>query len=157
MTMIGDGATLERVAAAVGQLAPHRLPLYRAVCDGLIALVEPQRDAPVPSRVLVATGRPTILLIGDDDETPSGPDGWHCARRARKWGRRALIHAAGGDADHYRAAAIAVGVVGRLVLVETNSAHCDAWHRWLHPVMPGLVIGTRPGDVHPHLARRALQ
>lgn len=151
-TMIGDSAALNRLAAAVSQLAPHRLPIYRAVADGRIALVEPSRRTSVPSRMLIASNRPTILLIGDDDDAPTGPTGWCCARRAKKWGRSALIHAAAGEPAHYRAAVLGAEFHDRFVLVETDTAHRDAWASWLHSVMPGVVITTRPGDVHPRAA-----
>lgn len=154
---IGDAARLERLASAAAHLVPHRLPIYRAAADGLIAVIEPRRETPIPSRAMAALNRPGILLIGDDDETPTGPAAWQCGRRARKWGSLAIVHAAGGDSSHYRAAVVAAGLHRRLLLIETTSEQRDAWLSFLAAAMPVAVITTRPGDLHPRQGARVFQ
>lgn len=157
VTVIRAVDQLERVAAAAAHAVPHRLPLFRAACDGRIALIEPQRGSVIGTRVLKSIMRPAILLIGDDDVRPSGPKGWACARRARRWASAAIVHAAGGDVAHYRAAVAAAGMHQRVLLVETTSQHQDGWLSFLPEAMPVAIITTRDGDSHPRADCRPLQ
>jgi hypothetical protein len=48
--------------------------------------------------------RPVIVLIGDDDHAPTGPNGWRCAGRLARWGKAATVHGAGGEPVHYEMA-----------------------------------------------------
>lgn len=157
VNVIGGVDQLERVAAAAAHAVPHRLPLFRAACDGRIALIEPQRGSIIAGRVLKSIRRPAILLIGDDDETPSGPNGWACARRARRWASAAIVHAAGGDAAHYRAAVEAAERHQRVLLVETTSRYQETWASFLPPALPVAIITTRDGDRHPRAECHPLQ
>jgi hypothetical protein len=142
-------AAMDRLAAVYATLAPHRLPLIRAARDGLINLIEPQRDATIPSRLLDDQRRPVVVLIGDDDHAPTGPAGWACARRLRYWGRAAMIHAAGGKTEHYETIVIGAALHQHTVLIETDTAHQAAWLAFLQPHMGCMVIACRPGDAHP--------
>lgn len=147
---------LERMALAAAHAAPHRVPLFRAAADGLVALVMPRRDDAL-SKPEPNDARPTIVLIGDDDDTPTGPTGWRCAGRVRAWGRFGLVHAAGGKPEHYRDAVLVAGMHARLLLVETCSTYEAEWIKWLQPAMPGFLIGTKPGDAHPRARSGPLQ
>ncbi|MCF3947792.1 hypothetical protein AiwAL_15965 [Acidiphilium sp. AL] len=140
---------MDRLAAAMATLAPHRLPLIRAARDGLITLIQPRRNTTIPSRLLNDQARPAVILIGDDDYTSTGPAGWTCARRVRFWGRAAMIHAAAAEPEHYETIVIAAALHQRSVLIETDSTHQPAWITFLQPAMGCLIIACPPGQSHP--------
>ena len=139
---------LEKVTAAVAVHAPHALPVYRAARDGLIIMIQPGRDAQVPSKLLDQPSRPILVLISDDDYRSTGPGGWSCALRVRRWAKGAIIHAAAGEAQHYEIALAGTLLAARFVLVETSASQQSAWQALLSPKMPILNIIPRDG-VHP--------
>lgn len=145
-----DRATLDRVGAVLADVAPHQLPLIRAVRDGRITLVIPERDTPWPKRAVEAIRKPAILVLGDDDGRSIGPSGWRCANAAVRWPRSVLVHAAGGAAAHYEAVVAAALMVQRVLLVETDSEHVAEWRGLLerHRI-PGAVILPPNGQAHP--------
>jgi hypothetical protein len=49
------------------------------------------------------------------------------ADRLMKWARRVMIHAMGGEAAHYQLAVDAARNHGRVLLIETRTAHEVAW------------------------------
>jgi hypothetical protein len=139
---------IERVTAAVAAHAPFALPLYRAARDGLLNLIQPERGAQVPLKMLERPGRPIVVLIGDDDHQSTGPEAWACALRVRRWARAGMIHAAGGEAQHYENALAGALLTGRFLLVETSMVHHAGWKGFLDPRIPTLNIISRTG-VHP--------
>lgn len=136
-----------RVMELVARVAPWRLPLYSAAMTGQIRLLEMMPDSPLP-RALERPGKPAVVLIGDDAETPLGPAGWRCTRRLRRSARCAIVHATGGERKHYSTAVMAAGMAGYLALIETNSEHADAWRSQFQH-LPGMIIACPPGDFHP--------
>lgn len=136
-----------RVIELVARVAPWRLPLYSAAMAGQIRLVEMMTDSPLP-KALERPGKPIVVLIGDDAETPLGPAGWRCTRRLRRSARCAIVHATGGERKHYSTAVVAAGMAGYLALIETNSEHADAWRSEFQH-LPGMMIICPPGDHHP--------
>jgi len=148
---LGTRAQIDRVAAIIAAVAPHQLPLLRAARDSLIALGAPVRAGSISRRTLESTGRPILILIGDDDGESTGPAGWACAKRLRYWGKRAMVHSAGGLAEHYETAVQGALMARRFILVETTSEHRAAWERLLSPGMHVLSIRTHEGDSHPIL------
>jgi len=142
-------AQIERVAAIIAAVAPYQLPLLRAARDGLLALCGPTRAGSPPWRILESTRRPIIILIGDDDGESTGPAGWACAKHLRCWGKSAMVHAAGGLAEHYETAVSGAMTARRYILVETTSEHRAAWERLLAPGMPVLSIRPDEGSSHP--------
>ena len=156
---IGDRATLDRLTATVATLAPHHLPLFRAVRAGLIELVMPRRETGWRFlREADAKRRPVLLLIGDDDHASTGPDGWRCAKRLPPWTRAAVVHGTGGEAAHYAAAVgFAIGH-GRLVMLETDSAHLAEWTALFANRVPLLTIRPPDDGLHPApISREAMQ
>lgn len=148
ITAITSATDLDRIIAAVAQITPWAVPLYRAVRAGDINLITPQRDAQVQKAVLANTRRPCVVLLGDDDYRSTGPAGWACARRVRAWGGGAVLHATGGEARHYEAAVAAAVAYQRLILVETASTQQDAWLAFLAP-KPVHLITNRDSAPHP--------
>jgi hypothetical protein len=92
-----------------------------------VTLLEVDRQGMPPSRVLKASGRPLIAVIGDDDYASTGPCGWAATRRLLYWARGGMIHATGADVPSYRTAIGMALVTWRFLLVETDSAHMDEW------------------------------
>lgn len=148
LDIIDTPKMLDRVAALTATLAPHKLPLVRAAQLGLVNVIEPNRSAIIPKRMLEDTLRPNIILLGDDDYASTGPGGWACARRLRYWGKSAIIHAAGGEQAHYNAALTQALLVRRFVFIESDEAHRAAWERFFVRQMPTLIIKASDG-LHP--------
>lgn len=158
---IDTAAMLDRMAAAAASVTPHVLPVLRAARAGLIGLAIPNRaTAATFLRDLAVSRRPVLVLIGDDPIAGAaiGPDGWRCPRRLPWWARAAIVHGSGPAPDHY---AFTVGATlghGRVVMVETDSAHLDAWAALFANRMPVTTI--RPPDDRQHPAppaREAMQ
>ena len=148
ITAITAPQDIDRIIAAVAQIAPWLLPLYRAVRAKEINLITPYRGATIRKTILADARRPCIVLIGDDDYRSTGPEGWPCARRVKAWSAQAIVHAAGGEQPHYEAAVTAATACSRLLLVETSSACRDAWLAFLAP-KPVHLIATRGADTQP--------
>ena len=154
--VVDDRNTIDRLIAVHSQFGCHwSLPLFRAARDGLLCLValgDPcvaieQRHFDRASK----NGRPVVLLLQEDDGLAVGPEGWRCAVRARWWARSLIIHAAAGEARHYELAVATALLSGRLLMVETDSAHGPAWDRFVmarEPKIPSLHIHAT-GGVHP--------
>lgn len=142
-------AELDRIIASASTSAPWLVPVFRAVRDGRINLVMPQRDAVLTTAFLEQSSRPLIISIGDDDGAETGPAGWACIPMLQKWGRGAMINGAAGEARDYELAVIAAMTVGRFVIVECGTAHQQAWEAAISPNMSALAIRARPDSPHP--------
>jgi hypothetical protein len=132
---------------AVG--SPSHAELFRACRDGHLNVTLLARDTLIPARLLRDTTRPLVVLLGDDDEQPSGPNGWRAWRRLKPWARGALIHAAGSDVHTYRVT-VAMAVLHRkFLLIETTSRHAPDWACVLDQArIPAMAVLPR-GGVHP--------
>lgn len=156
---ITDRATVARIIGAFATAGlGHRLPLLEAVHAGQLAFAEATRGwRPVAAmRALDRTGKPALLLLGDDDESPTGPAGWPGAATALRWARAVVLHATGGLPEHYRLAVEMAAHHQRVVMVETTPEHGPAWLALARPspARPALLIVPPPGDVHPRPAAR---
>ncbi len=151
---IGKREDIDRILAAVATSAPHQLPLYRAAQMGMVNLIQVEREAAFPKRMVRKSQRPIVFLIGDDDYAGTGPDGWACARRLRQWGRGGIIHAAEGLHEHYRLAVGGAVWCGLFVFVDCGTAHENDWGQFLAPHMPVLHIKARTDLPHPIMPRR---
>jgi hypothetical protein len=138
------------------------IPLFRAARDGRICLVAPTRDAAITTKDLNrATDkgrRPAVILLQEDDGTMIGPDGWRCAKRVRAWAASAIVHACGGLPEHYEMAVSAAVITKRLLLIETDTAHGNAWAEFViaQPGLSALHIRVRDGEP-PHPTQPVLQ
>ncbi len=113
---------------------------------GLVGI--PARDLAFPAAKLATLRKPTILLVADDDGAASGPLTWRCAKPAGRWAAAVMVHGAGAEPAHYRAAIKAATLAQRVLLVETDSRHAMAWARFLaHPRT--LLVRTPEGVQHP--------
>ena len=103
-----------------------RNPIYRAALAGDAVLVELMPGARIPREVLWRDA-PTIIVANDDAGRSNGAGDFPDADRLMKWARRVMIHAMGGEAAHYQLAADAARNHGRVLFVETRTAHEVAW------------------------------
>jgi hypothetical protein len=103
-----------------------RNPIYRAALAGDAVLVELMPGARIPREVLWRDA-PTIIVANDDAGRSNGAGDFPDAERLMKWAQRVMIHAMGGEAAHYQLAADAARNHGRVLLIETRTAHEVAW------------------------------
>jgi hypothetical protein len=96
-------------------------------------------------------GRPSIIVIGDDDYADRGPAGWRQAERVARWAKGAVIHAAGAELEHYEAAVAAAQRVGRFALVECSTTTAPAWVDLFRrqPHQAGLLLIQPTTGPHP--------
>ncbi|MDI3307831.1 MAG: hypothetical protein QJR07_12085 [Acetobacteraceae bacterium] len=112
----------------------------------------------MPGRLLdtARDRRPFAVILADDGDNPTGPDGFPQARRLMRWAASIFIHATGGQPIHYAAAAQATVLMRRFLLIETDTAHEAEWcalRRAVAPRTPCVVLTVPPGAApHPHLA-----
>lgn len=133
----------------------HRIPIVQATIDRRICHQEFNRTSPARQvkLFLAAAGRqPAVVLLGDDDDEPSGPAGWACARRLLDWADLLIVHGTGGEREHYEAAVEATQTLRRVLFVETTSDLAPAWieaARLCNP-LPALRLHLpQPGASHP--------
>lgn len=134
--------------------AGHRVPLLQALHSGEIGLLELQRSGSTGlfKRWAAAVCRPAIALVGDDvgDGGDTGPGGWSCAPRLARWARRAIIHASGGEPDHYRAAVATARECDRLAFVECGTARLAGWCTLFDRFgVPVLIVQPPARQEHP--------
>ncbi len=128
LTTPGGIADLACRAAAAGDTW-HR-PLFReAMANRLRLIIVPPGDR-VPVSMLDPTRdrRPLMVILAGDGAVPVGPDAFPQAARLLRWCGFVMLHAAGGQAEHYEIAATAAAAVGRVVIAETGSDHLAAWN-----------------------------
>ena len=133
---------LAKAAVAADQAGqPGVAELMREVRRGGLALFfNSDRNQEVTVDDLNQAQRPTVVVIGDDDYSSSGPTGWRCSATVAEWAVAAVIHAAGATAESYAEAVKAARLLGRAVLVETDTAHALAWAQVFQPKRVLLVL-----------------
>jgi hypothetical protein len=156
---IGDPDQIDRLIAHAAMLnLPGRVELLRAVRARAINLVEIERKAPAPMRLIEQSSRPVMLILGDDDYAATGPAGWAAWQRLSYWARGAMVHATGADATSYQMAIGMALVVQKLLLIETDSAHAHEWGAALHRRNIPAIGLLPPDGQHPlSIARSAMQ
>lgn len=132
--------------------AGHLVPVLRMVRTGALEFVIAPRGGLVPMRRLKAAARPVLVLVGDDDATPSGPADWPQAERLLRWCRFGVVHSAGAERGHYAAAVSGALVHRRALLIETTTACEPAWLALIQrvrPCLPGLIVRVPGRAAHP--------
>lgn len=152
----------EEIARVIGQAelagAGFYVPLLRRVMAGEVNVCWPQRDTVQPPFYrLSKSGRPLVVIVGDDDYKPAGPDTWACSAKLRAWASFAVVHGTGGKPEHYAMAAEMTVQVRRLLLIETTSAAAQDWAAFLHERSPNLpFMGVLPPNgAHPVMPPRS--
>jgi hypothetical protein len=148
--IVTNKAALEAAALRAAQCQAPQLPFLRAAADGRheFGLVMNPENV-WPSKAEKIRG-PLVMLIADDP-SPSGfsigPDGWKCRHAAKRWARATVIHGTGADLDHYRAISDAAATLFRILVIETDSKHVDAWADFFDRKV--LIFKPPPGECHP--------
>ncbi|MCX7380031.1 MAG: hypothetical protein NT133_01130 [Alphaproteobacteria bacterium] len=152
-THSGDAAVIDRMISAMTQAGDGaHLELLLAVKRREIAFAMLLRGEVPPMGALKRSGKPTIVLIGDDDYRTSGPTGWAGLRPLMRWARFGLVHAAGADVATYRHALRLVRRERRLVMVETAASAHTAWRVLFNAFrVPADLIYPEHG-IHPTMA-----
>ena len=148
MSRVLSPGEVGRLVDVTAQLGPWAMPVVEALKSGIIAIQFLHRADRAPLGDMRRSALPLLSWIGDDDDTPTGPDGWRSALPAIRWARSAILHAAGGESAHYASAVMGALATGRLLLVETSTAHVQAWAAALAGT-PTLVVVPRDGKPHP--------
>ena len=148
MTRILNRAEIDRLVNVTAQLGPWAMPVIEALQAGIIGVQMLQRTERAPLGDMRRAPLPLLILIGDDDDASTGPDGWRPALAAIRWARGAILHAAGGEAAHYETAVMGTLATGRMLLIETSTQHAPAWATALGST-PTLFIIPRDGKPHP--------
>jgi hypothetical protein len=143
-----SAAEIGRLVDVTAQLGPWAMPVVEALKSGIIAVQFLHRTGRAPLGDMRRSTLPLLAWIGDDDDEPTGPDAWRPALAAIDWARGAMLHAAGGEATHYANAVLGTLATGRLLLIETSTAHVEAWAAALRQT-PTLIIVPRDGKPHP--------
>lgn len=133
-------------AEQIGQ--PDINEVLRPASAGVLNAVFAFRDSHITMRQLKTSDRPVLVIIGDDDYASTGPVGWPDATKLMRWARFVILHGAGGEPGHYSAAVMAAQVHHRALMIETDTAHLDAWRALVMRIRPngaGLIVRTRPG------------
>jgi hypothetical protein len=148
MMNVSSPAEIDRLIAQAA-VAGHgyKAEIWRPVRNGALSFYQVARDSTPPLRRIRKQTRPTIVLLGDDDYASSGPSGWRYLPALLKWAAVGMIHGAGGDVPTYRAAAGLAALHGRLLMIETDSAHLMEWTRAFGPV-PFMAVTPKDGP-HP--------
>lgn len=140
-----------RLISVIYQVQPYRVPLLRAMGDGLLGICEIPRGVSYPRKTLEGRKQPLVCIISDDDYQSTGPAGFPAARKLRSWARRAVVHAAAGETFHYAAIVAMALLFGRVLVVETDTAHASLWQHYLgNGKRLGLLCILTDG-VHPVL------
>lgn len=93
---------------------------------------------------------PRVVLIADDAGNSRDPGEWRSSMSVIAWSRAAVVHGTGGKAEHYAAAVEMAKATGRVVMVETDSAHAAGWQEAIAPRgITCLAFIPPPGCVHP--------
>ena len=132
--------------------ASHYTPPLRRVMAGEVNACLPMRDTVMPPLWrLGRQGRPLVVLLGDDDYAPAGPDTWACAAKVREWAALAIVHGTGAQPQHYEAAVAMAMQARRLLFIETTSVAAQIWAGFLKKRCPALpFMGLLPPDgAHP--------
>ena len=145
--------TAAEISAAISHLTRHghvaHASLMRAVLAGEVALAGVyDRAAPIRARHLCRTSLPLIVMVGDDDASPTGPNGWRCASELARWAGAAVVHGAAATVETYTEAIAAARATGRALLIETDSAHVSDWAELVRG-KPTLNVIPGGGLVHP--------
>jgi hypothetical protein len=126
--------------------APLAAPAEANIID-LLAIADPATAWP---RWMKHARKATAVLIGDDPGGPDGqggPDAWQCLDKLSRWARAVIVHAAGGEPEHYAEAVRATLKVGRVAMIETTSTHAQAWSARMN--CPRTLLILPRGGAHP--------
>lgn len=105
-------------------------PLLWGAAFGEFILMALSPGGRVPLRLMKPGRPPTVIIVGGDppDGSPAPPP--HAfAQKATlvSWARSVIVHATGGERDHYEAVVAEAKWHRKVLLIETTSAQEAAW------------------------------
>lgn len=122
--------------------------LIEAVRDRKIDMVfAGDRTAALPWGRIRKSRKPVLILVGDDDDNPTGPAGWRFAKKFTAWARGAIVHGAGAKREHYQIAVEGALECRQFVVIDTASRYAADWLELLCHTFT-LVIAPADGE-HP--------
>ena len=136
MRLPSDPALVARTEQADGA---YQLPVLRAADLGALAAVVATGGQAVPAGFL-ALRRPRLVILADHRPGAAGPGGWPQAGRLLRWAKGAVFHAAAARPAEYEMIAEATIRCGRLLLVECEFRHLDAWCALAARELPRLKL-----------------
>ncbi len=142
---LSDPVEMDAVIRQVAQTRQaYRVPYLIRARNGDLAFSMPEKGKPVPASFLELQ-RPRLVILTDAGPGATGPGGWSQAAALLGWAKAAVFYAAAGDPHQY--AMIAKGTVlrGRLLLVEMQQQHMQAWERLAEPELPRLELYSIEG------------
>lgn len=164
MFVVSEAGEISRLmqlqeAAGLG----FRNAVYRAALAGNLAIAEVLPGVVLPPDLL-RKPHPVVVILGDDAGISNGPADFPQARRLLRWAGFALVHAAGGETDHYAAIADVARACKNILVIETHTAAEAAWMhlvrrergirlRKKRPALSALLIQVPP-DAAPHPVAR---
>ena len=117
-----------------------RNELLRPAAAGLLAVATVMDGAPIASRILKGR-RPLVVVVAAEDHPAAiGPDGWLQGRKLLRWADAVVAHAAGGRAEDYAEIADAAIHFGRLLLLEIEHRHMQAWGALIERELPRIAV-----------------
>jgi hypothetical protein len=128
-----------------------RIPLIGTAMTGQIALTAAANGDPVQAPFLKQV-RPTAILLLDDHPQSTGPKRWKQIRRLLRWSNSVMLHATGGQRQHYEMAVGFTILTKRLLLVEMRHEHHAEWHALAMEYAPRTTVFSilpTPGQTHP--------
>jgi len=122
--------------------------LIEAVRDGQINLVfAGARTAALPWGRIRKSHKPVLILVADDDDLATGPDGWRFARKIASWARGAVVHGAGAKREHYQLAIGGAIDCRQFLVIDCASRHVDNWLELLEHCFALAIVPSDGG--HP--------
>ena len=148
-----DRECVDHAITRIVHTAPYFIPVYRAVRDHGVVLVELGRGKKFPSRPKNLRKRPLLLFIGDDLATAEGPEAFHTQSLRKVFGLADLvvIHASCPQEKHYQTFATNAAAGSNVVVVETQPDRLDEWcafHK-RHASKNALFLIIPPPDPRP--------
>lgn len=131
----GLPSDLAAVARWAQMPSAFRIPVHRAVGTRAMDAVLAEGGSVVPERFLNLS-QPRLVILAD----AKGPGGWLQAGELTAWCAAAVFLATAGDASHYALVSVATVLHQRVLLIETEPRHLDAWMRLAERVQPGLNL-----------------
>jgi hypothetical protein len=151
MPLFSDAQIAELILRLEQAGEGYRVPLIGTAMTGQIALTAASNGEPVQAPFL-KQAHPTAILLLDDHPDATGPKRWKQIRRLLRWSNSVMLHATGGQRQHY---AMAVGftiLTKRLLLVEMRHEHHAEWHALAMEYAPRTTVFSilpTPGQTHP--------
>ncbi len=137
---LGGTAEMDAAIEAVARSdEAFRVPYLVLARDGDLAFAMPARGEPIHASFLELR-RPRLVVLSDGHPGATGPDAWPQAAKLLRWTAAAVLQAGAGNP--FRSAVIGEATIrcGRMLLVEVQQRHMEAWGRLAERELPRLQL-----------------